>query len=77
MWDDVRSSLLSLCFSSPLSPSNAAVCCQVEALAAVSLNRPVRLFVDQNTDTADNLQQEFVRVRAKRETDREAIVTGE
>ena len=49
---------------------------KVEELAAVSLNHPVRLFVDRNTDTADNLQQEFVRIRTKREGDREAIVTG-
>jgi ATP-dependent RNA helicase DDX27 len=49
---------------------------KVEELAAVSLNHPVRLFVDRNTDTADNLQQEFVRIRTKREGDREAIVTA-
>ena len=49
---------------------------KVEELASVSLNRPVRLFVDRNTDTAENLQQEFVRIRSKREGDREAIVTG-
>ncbi len=42
----------------------------------LSLNRPVRLFVDSNTDVADNLAQEFVRVKAKKEGDREAIVTG-
>ena len=41
----------------------------------LSLNRPVRLFVDSNTDVADNLQQEFVRVKPKKEGDREAIVT--
>jgi ATP-dependent RNA helicase DDX27 len=49
---------------------------KVEELASVSLNRPVRLFVDRNTDTAENLQQEFVRIRSKREGDREAIVTA-
>ena len=43
----------------------------------MSLNHPMRLFVDRNTDTADNLQQEFVRIRTKREGNREAIVTGE
>ena len=52
-------------------------CVQVEELIRLSLNHPVRLFVDSNTDVADNLHQEFVRVKAKREGDREAIVTGE
>ena len=42
----------------------------------LSLNRPVRLFVDGNTEMAHNLRQEFVRIKAKKEGDREAIVTG-
>lgn len=33
----------------------------VEDLAAVSLDKPVRLFVDTNTEVALNLRQEFVR----------------
>lgn len=49
---------------------------QVEELARLSLNHPVRLFVDSNTDVADNLRQEFVRIKAKKEDDREAIVAG-
>ena len=49
---------------------------QVEELVRLSLNRPVRLFVDGNTDTAQNLRQEFVRIKAKKEGDREAIITG-
>ena len=53
------------------------LCLQVEELVRLSLNHPMRLFVDSNTDVADNLHQEFVRVKAKREGDREAIVTGE
>ena len=53
------------------------VCCfQVEELANLSLNQPVRLFVDNNTDVAYNLRQEFVRIRSNRENDRLAIVTG-
>ena len=53
------------------------VCCfQVEELANLSLNQPVRLFVDNNTDVAYNLRQEFVRIRNNRENDRLAIVTG-
>ena len=42
----------------------------------MSLNHPMRLFVDRNDDVADNLRQEFVRIKAKKEGDREAIVTG-
>lgn len=49
---------------------------QIEELARLSLNHPVRLFVDSNMDTADNLQQEFVRIRSNKEGDREAITTG-
>ena len=48
----------------------------MKELARLSLNQPVRLFVDSNTDVADNLQQEFLRIRASREADREAIITG-
>lgn len=49
---------------------------QVEELVQLSLNQPVRLFVDANTDVAYNLRQEFVRVRANREDDRMALVVG-
>ena len=45
-------------------------------LAAVSLNEPVKVFVNENTDVALNLRQEFVRIRENREGDREAIVAG-
>ena len=51
-------------------------CFQVEELVALSLNQPVRLFVDNNTDVAHNLRQEFVRIRTNREDDRLAIITG-
>ncbi|XP_029200522.2 probable ATP-dependent RNA helicase DDX27 [Acropora millepora] len=49
---------------------------EVEELANLSLNQPVRLFVDNNTDVAYNLRQEFVRIRNNRENDRLAIVTA-
>ena len=49
----------------------------MEELARLSLNHPVRLFVDKNNDVAGNLRQEFVRIKSKKEGDREAIVTGE
>lgn len=49
---------------------------QVEELVSLSLNHPVRIFIDQNTDVATCLQQEFIRIRENRENDRLAIVTG-
>jgi len=49
---------------------------KVEELVSLSLNQPVRLFVDNNTDVAHNLRQEFVRIRSNREEDRLAIITG-
>ena len=45
---------------------NFILCVQVEELVRLSLNHPVRLFVDSNTDVADNLHQEFVRVNSTR-----------
>ncbi|VDK59874.1 unnamed protein product [Gongylonema pulchrum] len=48
----------------------------VEELAAVSLKNPVKLFINENTDTSLNLRQEFVRIRENHENDRESIVAG-
>jgi ATP-dependent RNA helicase DDX27 len=47
---------------------------EVEVLIGLSLHEPIRLFVDKNTETADNLQQEFVRVRVAKEPHRDAIL---
>ena len=49
---------------------------QVNDLARVSLDKPAKLFVDDNATVARGVQQEFIRVRASREGDREAIVAG-
>merc|ERR1719167_900887 len=49
---------------------------QVEQLATVSLNKPVKVFVDSNKVVAWNLRQEFVRVRRGREEDREALLAA-
>ncbi|XP_052819355.1 probable ATP-dependent RNA helicase DDX27 [Mya arenaria] len=49
---------------------------EVKDLAAVSLDKPVKVFINENTDTALGLRQEFVRIRANREGDREAIVAA-
>ncbi|GFN79288.1 ATP-dependent RNA helicase drs1 [Plakobranchus ocellatus] len=48
----------------------------VQELVAVSLKDPVRVFVNQSTEVALGLRQEFVRIRANREGDREAIVAA-
>lgn len=34
---------------------------EVKDLAAVSLNKPVKIFIDSNQDVAFNLRQEFIR----------------
>jgi len=47
---------------------------QVNILAAVSLNKPVKVFVDSNKVVAWNLRQEFVRLRSGKESDREAYL---
>merc|ERR1719357_1630365 len=49
---------------------------QVEQLATVSLNKPVKVFVDSNKVVAWNLRQEFVRVRVRREEEREALLAA-
>ncbi|XP_030764559.1 probable ATP-dependent RNA helicase DDX27 [Sitophilus oryzae] len=49
---------------------------EVEDLAAMSLVKPVRLFVDSNKDVAFNLRQEFIRIRAGKEGDREPILAA-
>ncbi|VDL63435.1 unnamed protein product, partial [Hymenolepis diminuta] len=45
-------------------------------LATVSLKDPVRIFLNQSTAVAVHLDQEFVRIRAHREGDREAILAA-
>ncbi|KAM8868054.1 putative ATP-dependent RNA helicase DDX27 [Synchiropus picturatus] len=49
---------------------------EVKDLAAISLKEPIRIFVNSNTDVAPYLRQEFVRIRANREGDREAVVAA-
>lgn len=49
---------------------------EVNELAAVSLTKPVKIFVDDNQTVASTLRQEFVKVRKEREADREAILAS-
>ncbi|KAI0068359.1 DEAD-domain-containing protein [Artomyces pyxidatus] len=48
----------------------------VDELVKMSLNKPVRLFVDPKRSTARGLVQEFVRVRAGKEADRSALLVA-
>ncbi|TFY80122.1 hypothetical protein EWM64_g3896 [Hericium alpestre] len=48
----------------------------VDELVKLSLNKPVRLFVDPKRSTARGLIQEFVRVRANRESERSALLVA-
>ncbi|XP_040167660.1 probable ATP-dependent RNA helicase DDX27 [Anopheles arabiensis] len=49
---------------------------EVKDLAAVSLKKPVKIFVNNNQTVAFNLRQEFIRIREGREADREAILAA-
>ncbi|XP_017471580.1 PREDICTED: probable ATP-dependent RNA helicase DDX27 [Rhagoletis zephyria] len=49
---------------------------QVKDLAAVSLNKPVKVFVNNNQQVAFNLRQEFIRIREDKEGDREPILAS-
>lgn len=53
---------------------SATMTSQVKELALVSLKNPMKVFVNENTDVAQNLRQEFVRVRKNSEDYREAIL---
>ncbi|KAJ3039876.1 nucleolar DEAD-box protein required for synthesis of 60S ribosomal subunit [Rhizophlyctis rosea] len=48
----------------------------VDDLIKLSLNRPVRLFIDRTTSLTTKLVQEFIRVRSHREESRPAILAA-
>jgi ATP-dependent RNA helicase DDX27 len=48
----------------------------VDSLVKMSLNKPVKLFVDPKRTMASGLVQEFVRVRAGKESDRSALLVS-
>jgi len=50
---------------------------KVEDLVKLALKKPVRLFVNENTEISLKLKQEYIRIRSEsREFEREAIVSG-
>ena len=53
---------------------SASMTDEVDELIRLSLNHPVRLFVDKSTDLASNLVQEFIRIRKHHEEDRDAVL---
>ncbi|GLV36488.1 Rs1 [Carabus blaptoides fortunei] len=55
---------------------SATMTAEVKDLAAVSLTKPVKVFVDNNKDVAFNLRQEFVRIRDGKEADREPLLAA-
>lgn len=48
----------------------------VDELVRMSLNKPVKLFVDPKRSTARGLVQEFVRVRSGKESERPALLVA-
>ncbi|KAI8835906.1 P-loop containing nucleoside triphosphate hydrolase protein [Chytridium lagenaria] len=48
----------------------------VDDLIKLSLNKPVRLFLDKNTAIASKLTQEFIRVRSHREATKSAMLAA-
>ena len=49
---------------------------KVVDLVAASLKNPVKVFISSNTDVAEGLEQQFIRIRPGKEGDREAIVAS-
>uniref|UniRef100_A0A336LVB9 RNA helicase n=2 Tax=Culicoides sonorensis TaxID=179676 RepID=A0A336LVB9_CULSO len=49
---------------------------EVKDLVAVSLTKPMKIFVNNNQTVAFNLRQEFIRIREDREDDREPILAA-
>lgn len=62
--------------SSELPVPHNCVGVQVDRLAALSLNRPVRVRLDPNMRVASGIQQEFIKVKEIRENDRDAMLLG-
>jgi ATP-dependent RNA helicase DDX27 len=76
--DGFADELAEIVKSCPLSRQtmlfSATMTDSVDELIKMSLNKPVRLFVDPKRATATGLIQEFVRVKASRESDRAPLL---
>lgn len=70
--DELREIITACPMSRQTMLFSATMTDDVDALVRMSLNRPVKLFVDPKRSTARGLIQEFVRVRAERESERAA-----
>ena len=49
---------------------------KVDDLVNVSLNRPVKIFINENVDITPSLKQELIRIRDNSERNRDAILAG-
>lgn len=49
---------------------------KVDDLVNVSLNRPVKIFINQNVDVTPHLKQEFIRIRDNSERHKDAVLAG-
>ncbi|KAK7694635.1 nucleolar DEAD-box protein required for synthesis of 60S ribosomal subunit [Cerrena zonata] len=78
--DGFHDELTEIIKSCPLSRQtmlfSATMTDSVDELVKMSLNKPVRLFVDPKRSTARGLLQEFVRVRAGKESERSALLVS-
>lgn len=76
--DGFADELTEIIKSCPLSRQtmlfSATMTDSVDELVKMSLNKPVRLFVDPKRSTARGLLQEFVRVRAGKDSERSALL---
>lgn len=74
--DELAEIIKSCPFSRQTMLFSATMTDSVDDLVRMSLNKPVRLFVDPKKTTARGLVQEFVRVKAGREDDRSAMLVA-
>lgn len=47
---------------------------KVDDLARLSLNKPVKIFINENVDVTPDLKQEFIRIRDNSELHKKAVL---